>query len=85
MESKEPTANISGTGGVTQSRKIFAPIPSTNDNGETSSQDKGNQVESNEQGKDYTQRATPVSEVEEFTCIIKKSDYKMVKQLNQTT
>lgn len=45
---------------------------------------KGKQVENNEQGRDSTQRATPISEVEEFMRIIKKSDYKVVEQLNQT-
>lgn len=84
LASKEPTINISRTWGVTRSGRIFSPVPPTNDNGGTSSQDTRKQVESNEQGQDSTQRATPVSEVEEFLHIIKKSDYKVVEKLNQT-
>lgn len=40
LESKEPTVNITGIGGVTRRGRIFAPVPPTNDNGGTS--DHGN-------------------------------------------
>ena len=39
----------------------------------------------NDQGKNEAQNATPTDEVEEFLRLIKKSDYKVVDQLNQTT
>lgn len=72
--------NITGTGGVTRIGRIFTPVPPVIDNGGTSSQDKGKQIEGNQQRHD----STPTSEVEEFLHIIKKSDYKVVNQLNQT-
>ncbi|XP_050919393.1 uncharacterized protein LOC127136926 [Lathyrus oleraceus] len=81
---KDPIVNIVGTGGVTRSGIIFAPMSPTNENGGTSRKDKGKQIESNEQGNNSTQIETPVSEVEELMRIIKKSDYKVVEQLNQT-
>lgn len=64
LESKEPTINIVGTWGVTRSGRVFAPVPPINENGGASNQGKGKQVKSNEQGRDSTQRATLVSEVE---------------------
>lgn len=54
------------------------------DNGVTSNQDKGKQIENNQQGQDSTQKLTPVNEVEEFLRIIRKSDYKLLEQLDQT-
>lgn len=64
--------------GVTKRGRIFAPVPPTNDNVGTSSQDKGKHIKRNQQGHYSTQKATPVSKVEEFMHIIKKSDYKVV-------
>lgn len=73
--------NITGTRGVTRSRRIFGLVPRVIDNGGTSNQDKRKQVEGTQQRQD----STPISEVEEFMCIIKKSDYKVVDQFNQTS
>lgn len=83
LASKEPAINIVGTWGVTRSRRIFAPVPSTNDNGGNACQDKGKQIESNQQEHDSTPKSTLISEVEEILCIIKKSHYKVVEQLCQ--
>lgn len=84
LEITEPLANITGTGGVNRSGRIFAPVPHTTDNGGTSSQDKGKQVKSDQQRQYSTHKETPIREVEEFLRIIKKSDYKVVEKLNQT-
>lgn len=63
-----------------RSGRIFALVPPVIDNDDTSNQEKGKQVETDHQRQD----SLPTSEVEEFLCIIKKSDYNVVDQLNQT-
>lgn len=80
MASKETTVNITRTGGVTRTRRIFTLVPPVIDNGGTLSQDKGKQVVSNKKMQD----STPINNVEEFVCINKRSEYKVLDQLNQT-
>lgn len=50
LATKEPTFNITETGGVTRNGRIFAPVPPVNDNGGTSGQDRGKQIENSQQG-----------------------------------
>lgn len=59
---------------------FFHLYPRVIDNGGTSNQEKGKQVEKDQRRQDFP----PISEVEEFLRIIKKSDYKVVDLLNQT-
>lgn len=47
MASNEPVFNITEIGGVTRSGRIFTSVPPAIDNGETSRQDKGKQIENN--------------------------------------
>ena len=49
--SNEPMVVITGTGGVTRSGGIFEIVLPVIDNGGTSNQDKGKQVESDQQRK----------------------------------
>ncbi|KAI5389879.1 hypothetical protein KIW84_075258 [Lathyrus oleraceus] len=49
VEINEPMVNITRTGGVIRSGRIFAPVPPVIDNSGTSDQEKGKQVESNQQ------------------------------------
>ncbi|XP_050896935.1 uncharacterized protein LOC127103747 [Lathyrus oleraceus] len=80
MASNEPMASIADTGGVTRSGRTFAPVPPQIDNGGTSNQEKGNQIEVDQQRKD----SLPTSKVDEFLRIIKRRNYRVVNQLNQT-
>lgn len=80
VASNEPMVSIIGIGGVTRSGRIFAHVPPVIDNGWTSNQEKGKQVEKDQQSQDFP----PTIEVEKFLRITKKSDYKVVDQLNQT-
>lgn len=80
VASNEPMVNITGIGGVTISGRIFALVPLVIENGGTSNQDEGKQIKNDQQRKD----SLPTSEVKEFLCIIKKRDYMVVDQLNQT-
>lgn len=63
---------------------MFSPIPPPDNNNEVSNRAKGTQDGNGDQGQDFAQKATPTDEVEEFLRIIRKSDYKVVDQLNQT-
>lgn len=76
----EPIANMTGIGRVTRSGRIFAPMPSMTDNSNPSAQEKGKQTENVQERQD----SLPHNEVEEFSWIIKRSDYRVVDQLNQT-
>lgn len=76
----EPMISIVDTGGVTQNGRIFAPVPPPIDNGGTSNQGKGKKIKVDQQRQDFI----PTNEVDEFLCIIKRSNYRVVEQLNQT-
>ncbi|XP_050890917.1 uncharacterized protein LOC127096379 [Lathyrus oleraceus] len=78
--SAEPIENMTGIGGVTRSGRIFAPMPPMTDNGGLSSQEKGTQMKNAQQRQD----SLPTNELDEFVCIIKRSDYTVVDQLDQT-
>jgi hypothetical protein len=78
--------NVGGIGGFTRSGRLFAPSTlRTNDEAEAAAKAKGKQVSTEEV---TTEEAPPKTafekEVDEFMRIIKKSDYKVVDQLNQT-
>jgi hypothetical protein len=77
--------NIAGAGGVTQNSRVFVQVPpSYNNNNGSPSKAQGKQVLNKDQGQNVAQNATPTDEVKEFLHLIKKSDYKVVDQLNQT-
>ncbi|XP_050895276.1 uncharacterized protein LOC127101883 [Lathyrus oleraceus] len=83
--SSESTINIASIGGMTQSGRIFASVPSPEkDNIEVVAKNKGKQVVSTSQGQVPPQNKSVPEDVEEFLRIIKRSDYKVVDQLNQT-
>ncbi|KAI5445748.1 hypothetical protein KIW84_013834 [Lathyrus oleraceus] len=78
--------NVGGIGGFTRSGRLFAPSTlRTNAEAEATAKAKGKQVSIEEV---TTEEAPPKTafekEVDEFMRIIKKSDYKVVDQLNQT-
>ncbi|KAI5401495.1 hypothetical protein KIW84_066099 [Lathyrus oleraceus] len=78
--------NIGGIGGFTHSGRLFAPSTlRTNTEADAAAKAKGKQVSTEEV---TTEEAPPKiafkKEVDEFMRIIKKSDYKVVDQLNQT-
>ncbi|XP_050877043.1 uncharacterized protein LOC127080791 [Lathyrus oleraceus] len=80
LKSNDPMINITGTGGITRSGRIFAltltPIGTIN----PSTSDKGKQVDCTHQRQDIASS----NEVDEFLRIIKKSYYRVVDQLNHT-
>ncbi|XP_050875021.1 uncharacterized protein LOC127078622 [Lathyrus oleraceus] len=80
IKSSDPMINITGTSGVTRSGRIFAPTPTPIGTINPSTSDKGKQIDGAQQRQD----PAPSSEVDEFLRIIKKSDYRVVDQLNQT-
>ncbi|XP_050877316.1 uncharacterized protein LOC127081075 [Lathyrus oleraceus] len=80
IKSSDPMINITGTSGVTRSGRIFASTPTPIGTINPSTLDKGKQIDGAQQRQD----PTPSSEVDEFLRIIKKSDYRVVDQLNQT-
>ncbi|XP_050916330.1 uncharacterized protein LOC127131453 [Lathyrus oleraceus] len=80
IKSDDPLISIAGTGGVTRSDRISAPAPPPIENGGPSTNDRGKQVNNTPLRQD----PLTTSEVDEFMCIIKRSDYRVVKQLNQT-
>lgn len=85
MESKEENANIAGVSGITRSGRVFALVPTpSNNNNESSSKAQGKQEVNEDQGNNATQKETRANEVGEFLRLVKKSDYKVVDQLNQT-
>ncbi|KAI5430682.1 hypothetical protein KIW84_035048 [Lathyrus oleraceus] len=77
--------NVGGPGGFTRSGRLFAPQPLRDANVEASAKSKGKQVVVDEEP---AQKEVPEGsfekDAEEFMKIIKKSDYKIVDQLNQT-
>ncbi|XP_050904196.1 uncharacterized protein LOC127118095 isoform X1 [Lathyrus oleraceus] len=77
--------NVGGPGGFTRSGRLFAPQPLRDNNAEALAKAKGKQVVVEEEP--VPKKAPEGSfekDVEEFMKIIKKSDYKIVDQLNQT-
>ncbi|XP_050910855.1 uncharacterized protein LOC127126039 [Lathyrus oleraceus] len=77
--------NVGGPGGFTRSGRLFAPQQLRDANAEASAKAKGKQAvvdevpaQANVPGGSFEK------DVEEFMRIIKKSDYKIVDQLNQT-
>ncbi|KAI5387225.1 hypothetical protein KIW84_073389 [Lathyrus oleraceus] len=77
--------NVGGLGGFTRSGHLFAPQPLRDNNAEALAKAKGKQAAVDEEP---VQKEAPEGlfekDVEEFMKIIKKSDYKVVDQLNQT-
>lgn len=71
---EEPIVNIAGTSGVTRSVRIFAPTSPPIDNSDPSTHAKGKHIENTQQRQD----SLPANEVDEFLCIIRRSDYKVV-------
>lgn len=69
-----------GTGGVRRNGRIFAPIPLVTDNNGPLAQEISKKTENAQQRK----YSLPTNEVDEFLRIIKRSDYRVVNQLNQT-
>ncbi|XP_050878617.1 uncharacterized protein LOC127082421 [Lathyrus oleraceus] len=80
LKSSDPMINIIGTSGITRSGRIFAPTPTPIGTINPSTSNKGKQIDGAQQRED----PTPSNEVDEFLRIIKKSDYRVVDQLNQT-
>ncbi|XP_050920473.1 uncharacterized protein LOC127138115 [Lathyrus oleraceus] len=80
LKSSDPMINITGTGGITRSGRIFAPTLTPIGTINPSTSDKGKQID----GTNQRQDPAPSNEVDEFLRIIKKSDYRVVNQLNQT-
>lgn len=80
MTFDEPIVSIVDTGGVTRSGILFALTSLPVDNNGLSTQDKGKQIDNVQQRQD----SLPANEVDKFLRIIKRSDYRVVEQLNQT-
>ncbi|XP_050891446.1 uncharacterized protein LOC127096960 [Lathyrus oleraceus] len=80
LKSSDPMINITNTGGITRSGRIFAPTPTPIRITNPSTLDKGKQIDGAQQRQD----PAPSNEVDEFLRIIKKRDYRVVDQLNQT-
>ncbi|XP_050895943.1 uncharacterized protein LOC127102641 [Lathyrus oleraceus] len=79
LKSSDPMINITGTSGITRSGRIFASTPTPIGTINPSTSDKGKQIDGAQQRQD----PAPSNEVDEFLRIIKKSDYRVVDQLNQ--
>ncbi|XP_050883778.1 uncharacterized protein LOC127086990 [Lathyrus oleraceus] len=79
LKFSDPMINITGTGGITRSGRIFAPILTPIGTINPSTSDKGKQID----GTNQRQDPAPSNKVYEFLHIIKKSDYRVVDQLNQ--
>ncbi|KAI5415820.1 hypothetical protein KIW84_041023 [Lathyrus oleraceus] len=77
--------NVGGPGGFTRSGHLFAPQVPRDNNAEALARTKGKQVvvEDEPVRKEVPENSFE-KDVEEFMRIIKKSDYKIVDQLNQT-
>ncbi|KAI5442293.1 hypothetical protein KIW84_011385 [Lathyrus oleraceus] len=78
--------NVGGVGGFTRSGRLFAPSTlRANTEVEAAAKAKGTQVSTEEVTTEEDPPKTAFEkEVDEFMRIIKKSDYKVVDQLNQT-
>ncbi|XP_050919836.1 uncharacterized protein LOC127137415 [Lathyrus oleraceus] len=80
LKYSDPMINITGTGGITRSGRIFASTLTSIRNINPSTSDKGKQID----GANQRQDSAPSNEVDVSLRIIKKSDYRVVDQLNQT-
>ncbi|XP_050890983.1 uncharacterized protein LOC127096461 [Lathyrus oleraceus] len=80
LKSSDPMINITDTSGIMRSGRIFSPTPTPIGTINPSTSDKGKQIDGAQQRQD----PAPSNEVDEFLRIIKKSDYRVVDQLNQT-
>lgn len=80
MKFNDPIISIAWNGGVTRSGRIFVPTPPSIGTSNPSTLDKGKKIDDTQQRQEYL----PTSEVDEFLCIIKRNDYRVVEQLNQT-
>lgn len=80
MKSNDPIIIVAGIRGVTRSGKVFTPAPPPVVPSNPSILDKGKKIDDAQQRQDYL----PTIDIEESLRIIKKSDYRMVEQLNQT-
>lgn len=70
---------------MTRSGRIFASVPPLeNGNLGVVAKNKGKQASKPEQGQVLLQGKSTSDDVEEFLRILKRSDYKVVDQLNQT-
>ncbi|KAI5426567.1 hypothetical protein KIW84_032125 [Lathyrus oleraceus] len=77
--------NVGGPKGFTRSGRLFAPQPLRDNNAEALAKAKGKQaVVDEEPAQKEAPEGSFEKDVEEFMKIIKKSDYKIVDQLNQT-
>ena len=77
--------NVGGPGGFTRSGCLFAPQVPKDNNAEALARTKGKQVVVEEEPlRKEVPESSFEEDVEEFMRIIKKSDYKIVDQLNQT-
>ena len=72
------------TNWVTRSGRLFAPQPLRDAAAESSARAKGKQTMVDEEPAQKEAEGSFQKDVEEFMKIIKKSDYKIVDQLNQT-
>ncbi|XP_050889760.1 uncharacterized protein LOC127095058 [Lathyrus oleraceus] len=83
---EEASVNITRAGGITRSGRVFAPAcPAGGVDQGASNRNPGKQVANDEgRGPNAAEKVNPNDEVEEFLRLIKKSDYKVVDQLNQT-
>ncbi|XP_050889755.1 uncharacterized protein LOC127095054 [Lathyrus oleraceus] len=80
LKSSDLMINIIGTRGITRSGRIFVPTLTPIGTVHPSTSEKGKQIDDANQRQD----PAPSNEVNEFLRIIKKSDYRVVDQLNQT-
>ncbi|XP_050908700.1 uncharacterized protein LOC127122404 [Lathyrus oleraceus] len=80
LKSSDPMNNITDTDKITRSRRIFTLTPTPIGTINPSTSDKGKKIDGAQQRQD----PAPFNEVDEFLRIIKKSDCRVVDQLNQT-
>lgn len=81
---KESVVNIVGTGRMTRSGQVFASTPPLEKNNfKPLAKGKGKRNANADQGKNPTLNKSPLEDVDELMRIIRRSDYKMVEQLNQ--
>lgn len=82
---KESVVNYAGKGGMTRSGRVLASSPPPEKkNVETSAKGKGKQNSNVDQRKNPPLNKSPPEDVDELLRIIRRSDYKVVEQLNQT-
>lgn len=75
---------MAGIGGTNHSGRVFESTLVQQKCGEALANDKGKVVENIDQGKSSMKGTVSDKDVGEFLRLIKKSDYRVVDQLNQT-